>query len=253
LSIGVVVSRPHIVVGVDGSPGARAASQWAADECRIHGCTLLLVMVADSTTRPSGNGWRPTDGFADQLLTTYAAAASARQPGVPVTTRLSHGEPVDVLVELSRAAQMLIVGTGGLGVDGTALGSVGQRVAKQARCPVVVVSETWTAPEDGELRDVVVGVSSEHAHATAAHFAADEAKARGVGLQVVPAEGGHSDELLLAGTTAQLIVLSRRADDRPGMSPDGVARVPCPVIYVGTAPIPSPYCHSGTECEGRTR
>ena len=128
------MSRLRIIVVLDESVGARIALQWAADECRIRGCILLVVTAAGPDHEPAPpNGGQPTDGAADQLLTSGAAAASLRQPGVPVTTLLWRGEPVDTLVALSRDAELLVVGAGGRGTS--SLGSVGRRVVKTRIAP----------------------------------------------------------------------------------------------------------------------
>jgi len=37
------MNNQRIIVGVDGSAGARTALEWAVDECRLRGCTLLVL------------------------------------------------------------------------------------------------------------------------------------------------------------------------------------------------------------------
>ncbi len=237
------MSRARIIVGADGSVGARTATQWAVDECRLRGCTLLIVTVIPADPGAPAAEWdggRPAHGLADQLLTAAAAAASVRQPGVPVTTLIDYGPPVQALLELSLDADMLVVGTRGRSDGPALLGSVSQRVAERAHCPVAVIPGSWKSSDAGNLLHVAVGVSSGLAHATAAQFAHDEAKARGVTLQTLPDEDGHSGALRRAAGHTQLVVLSRRRDDDTTMLPGVVGTPslpywPCPVIYVGAA------------------
>ncbi len=64
----------------------------------------------------------------------------AGDSGVVVTPILREGHPVDVLVAESGRADLLVVGSRGLGgFKGLLLGSVSQQCAQHSRCPVVVV------------------------------------------------------------------------------------------------------------------
>jgi nucleotide-binding universal stress UspA family protein len=64
---------------------------------------------------------------------------SARYPSVTVRTRAVEGHPADVLVEASRHADLLVVGSRGHGVlSGIVLGSVSQHCAVHATSPVLV-------------------------------------------------------------------------------------------------------------------
>ncbi len=237
------MSRARIIVGVDGSAGARTAAQWAVDECRLRGATLLAVTIVPPDPGlpvAESDGLRPNHGLADRLVTAAAAAASVRQPGVPVTTLIGHGPPVETLLELSLDADMLVVGSRRRSGGTVLLGSVSQRVAERAHCPVAVVPESWTSPDVGELLHVAVGVSGELEHATAAQFAHDESKARGVPLQTVPTEDGRTAALRRAAGHTQLVVLSRRSDSGSTVLPAAVDASsepswPCPVVYVGVA------------------
>jgi nucleotide-binding universal stress UspA family protein len=114
-TLGGVTNR--IVVGVDGSVGARTALLWAVDECRLRRRTLLIVHAPDGAAAASAGAPSPggRDELGERLLGAHAAAASARQPGVAVTTMLSHEPAADTLVVLSGDADLLVVGTHGLG------------------------------------------------------------------------------------------------------------------------------------------
>lgn len=197
------MARNRIVVGVDGSSGARSALRWAADESRIRGTSLLVVHAPDNTdasliASSGASELRVFDTYGDRLLSEHVAAASARQPGVPVASMLSHDSPVDALIALSGGAEMLVVGTRGQsGVTSTMLGSVSHRVAAGAHCPVAVVPERY--PREGNMLPprVVAGVSAAPAGRLALQIAFEEAQLRGATLVAVRAWGSPDASLLL--------------------------------------------------------
>ena len=58
----------------------------------------------------------------------------------PLSYELVRGDAVEVLVQLSQGAQLLVVGTHGVSsIRHAALGSVSEACAMQSACPVVVV------------------------------------------------------------------------------------------------------------------
>ncbi len=185
----------RIVVGIDGSTGARSALLWAADECRVRQRTLLVVHAPDSTdavlVASSGEpAIRALDQLGERLLNEHAAAASARQPGVPVTTLLSHAAAADALVDLSADTDLLVVGTHGRGGNLTSiLGSVSHRAAAHAHCPVAVVPEQLALRGGTLAPRIVVGVSATVSGRHALEFALDEARRRGASLVAVRAWG----------------------------------------------------------------
>ena len=100
-----------------------------------------------------GAGWAPVgtdlDEFrklAEATLSTSLQDAGASESGITVTPILREGHPVDILVAESGRADLLVVGSRGLGgFKGLLLGSVSQQCAQHSRCPVVVVPH----PEQG--------------------------------------------------------------------------------------------------------
>jgi nucleotide-binding universal stress UspA family protein len=138
-----------IVVGVDGSDSSRAALHWAYDEATHHSATLSVVSTwhpaAMPMTPPYGS--LPPEGYADQprqealnLLERLIAALEARKPAVDVRTVISEGNPAEVLIERSKEADLMVVGSRGHGgFKGMLLGSVSQHLVAHSDCPVVVV------------------------------------------------------------------------------------------------------------------
>jgi nucleotide-binding universal stress UspA family protein len=186
----------YIAAGVDGSAAARAALLWAVDECRIRQQTLLIVHAPDlqdaALTSAAGSRRHSLDEVGEYVLRDHAAAASARQPSVAVTSRLSHSAPAEALTELSEQADLVVVGSRGRGssVVSSVLGSVSDRVAAHAQCPVVIVPE---AGRRAGLARVVVGVSSARAGRLALEFSFEEARLRGATLVAVLAMHDEHD------------------------------------------------------------
>src|SRR4051812_44023953 len=90
----------RIVVGVDGSPDARTAAEWAVDEALAHGGRLLLVH-AWSLPPVAGGGAMVTvlpvedlQQSAAQLLAVEAGHLREVAPGIEIETRLGYGSPI---------------------------------------------------------------------------------------------------------------------------------------------------------------
>lgn len=132
-----------VVVGVDGSDGAKRALRFAVEEARCRDATLRVVLC------PVGLFWY-SQGFASpekvqqdaaSLLDSVIDEVVGDDPSVTVQRRVVDVEdPRKVLVGMSDDADLLVVGSRGHGgVAGLLLGSVSQHVVSHARCPVAVV------------------------------------------------------------------------------------------------------------------
>ena len=140
-----------IVVGVDNSEGARAALEFALEEAKLRGARLRAVHAWHSTSIGAAGieaGVQPM--FAAELADLQRGVEASfeatlreaiPEPGdVDVEHRIVEGTAAAALVEDSRGADLLVVGSRGLGgFRGLLLGSVGQQVAHHAACPVVIV------------------------------------------------------------------------------------------------------------------
>jgi nucleotide-binding universal stress UspA family protein len=140
-----------IVVGVDNSDGARAALRFALDEAKLRDARLRAVHAWQLTSLgapaiEAAN--QPMFGarFADAQRRVEASLEGALHDAIPdpggveIERRLVEGTAAAALVEESREADLLVVGSRGLGgFRGLLLGSVGQQVAHHAACPVVIV------------------------------------------------------------------------------------------------------------------
>jgi nucleotide-binding universal stress UspA family protein len=133
----------RIVVGYDGSPDSVHALEWAAREAETNGAHLELIATWQW---PSGLGWSVIpNGYnpADDVATTLDAAVEnfhVSHPNVTVSVRIIEGSAATTLVDASRRADLVVVGTRGHGeLAGLLIGSVSQYCAAHALCPVVVI------------------------------------------------------------------------------------------------------------------
>jgi nucleotide-binding universal stress UspA family protein len=139
--------RAMIVVGIDGSEGAERALAFAAQEARLRERGLRVVAAWDVPTGfYSGGGMTPTVSGEEFRISTTAAVERQAADGLArfadLTTELLilKGNPAKVLLEQSKNADMLVLGSRGLGgFRGLMLGSVGQQCVQHAHCPVVIV------------------------------------------------------------------------------------------------------------------
>jgi len=166
-----------VTVGLDGSPEGLAAAEWAAGEAESLGLPLTLVQAWEPTLEP------PTEDTAE-VSQEAAAGLRQRHPGVEVTGLLVPGPPVDVLCRAGRGAELLALGSRGLGgTAGFTPGSVGLRVVALAERPVVFVR----ARRHKARRPVVLGLDTDHPDGTLIGFAFDAAARRATPLRVLHA------------------------------------------------------------------
>jgi nucleotide-binding universal stress UspA family protein len=138
-----------IVVGVDSSAGAREALRFAVEEARHRQAGLRVVHARQfGYIGLSGlEGFSPVGADLSDLVRTAESALDGALDevapdtnGVVVERRVVEGAPASVLVDESRNADLLIVGSRGHGgFAGLLLGSVSQQCAHHAACPVVIV------------------------------------------------------------------------------------------------------------------
>jgi nucleotide-binding universal stress UspA family protein len=150
-----VAVEPIVAVGVDGSEQARVAVLVAAEEAMLLGVPLRVVCAVPQF---SGSlAWVPAPVDREQLFRDIQAQLKAGTawlqshfPNLEVQTSLIDGAPVDVLVGVSRAVDLLVLGTRGHGgFAGMLLGSTTDGVLHHAKGPVMVVPDH----EDPRLAD----------------------------------------------------------------------------------------------------
>lgn len=138
-------SEGRVVVGIDGSEPASQALEWALDYGRMSGLSVAAVAAWTFPAAVYGFETPPLDGWDVEGTTREAAAdqlkaAAERHPDVTAHLAVEQGHPSQVLVDASKGARLLVVGSRGRGgFSGTLLGSVSTHCVHAAHCPVVVV------------------------------------------------------------------------------------------------------------------
>lgn len=138
-----------IVVGVDGSDQSLEAARRAVSIARQFGARLLIATVVRPPEGWWGIGGAPPapDAFAAAVVEGRRkilndAESALDLGGVDYETVEEIGDPASQLSELCRTegADLLVVGRRGAGlVERLVLGSVADRVAHVAPCPVLTV------------------------------------------------------------------------------------------------------------------
>lgn len=185
-------ARP-VVVGVDGSSAALAAARFALEEARARSAPLHVVTAVSwpydgVTALPPQADVAALLRDGGRVIAQAASEALARVAGdVDLRTCVVDGHPVDVLLEMSEGAQLIVLGSRGVGgVGGVLPGSTASRVVARAVCPVVVL------PDETDLlvrhrRSVVVGVEGRQDDSEVLSYAFAEAARRGTDLVAVHA------------------------------------------------------------------
>lgn len=167
------VHREAVVVGVDGSQHSERAVRWAAEQARLQHRPLLVVAVAEA------------EGITAARDIASAAVGIARhhEPGIDAEVLTEVGDPRSVLVDASRTAHLLVLGSRGRGaIRSLLLGSVSTAVLKATACPLVICRP----PRGGERRPgVLVAADGTAESLPVIEFAFEQAALRGLPLTVV--------------------------------------------------------------------
>lgn len=183
--------RHGIVVGVDGSPASDTAVTWAARDAVLRGVRLTLVHALPGAMSPvwldvalPQDYWDYQDQQGQEVLDAAhrVATEAAGNGSLTIVGKAVPGHAVATLIDYSRRADLVVVGSRGLGKWGRRLlGSVSSSLAQHAHGPVAVIPEQ----EHPSTAPVVVGVDGSPASELATEIAFDEASRRGVELVVV--------------------------------------------------------------------
>ena len=136
----------HVAVGVDGSEQSLLALGFAIEQAALRQVPLH-VLRAWQPGRDEGNltGEQAREAALaaqraelDEPLRRWQATF----PDVEVSVETAAAAPAGLLIDASRNAQLIVVGTRGRGgLRGMLLGSVSQQLIQHAHCPVAVVRE----------------------------------------------------------------------------------------------------------------
>lgn len=179
-----------ILACVDGSPGSRAAVSWAAREAAMRHQSVTLMHVqpvivswpigieqATIADRQEDNARQ----IIEQAREDLTAVMDQSQP-LEVRTEVLRSNVVYALVDASREARMIVVGSHGMGALGRLLlGSVSSGVLHHAHCPVAIIHADEVSATDPKA-PILLGIDGSPASEAATAWAFDEASRRGVAL-----------------------------------------------------------------------
>jgi nucleotide-binding universal stress UspA family protein len=185
--------RRGILVGVDGSAAALAAVRWAAHDAALRNLPLTLVHAVDppiprwlQLPTPAGFGqWQEQRAgeFIESAIK-VAKESIGERGRVQIDSKVLYSATVPTLVDLSKEAEMVVVGYRGRGgvLVRNFLGSVSSGLVYHAHCPVAVIHDDEPLVTDVARAPVLVGIDGSPASEAATAIAFDEASRRGVGV-----------------------------------------------------------------------
>lgn len=140
---------PGIIVGIDGSAHSALALEWAMKEGALEHAPVTVITVHSVPASPwTGN---PTvlaqdsevlaklRQAAEDMTVKVTSQLNGKRPA-SVTVRAINGFPAKELIDASRDADLMVVGSRGTGgFARLVMGSVSDQVVHHAHCPVMVV------------------------------------------------------------------------------------------------------------------
>jgi len=142
-----------ILVPVDGSEHSVHALDYALDVAEKYSANILLLSVFHAVYSFIGvqpNFAPPSaldileaqKSYHEKVLTEALQRAKELKPELEVSTRLVEGRPAEIIIETAREGNfdLIVIGSRGLGgISQLLLGSVSDRVADSAPCPVLII------------------------------------------------------------------------------------------------------------------
>jgi nucleotide-binding universal stress UspA family protein len=186
-----------IVVGVDDSPAAKVAVDWAARDAALRNVSLTLVHAVspnlttwwDTPLSPGLAQWQKNHGrrLLDDAVK-VAEEACERRDLTPIHTELLSSAAVPTLIDLSKDAELVVTGSrDSERWPGRLLGSVTSGLVRHAHCPVAIIHDEDPLMPHPLQAPVFVGIDGSSASELATSIAFGEASRRKVGLTALHA------------------------------------------------------------------
>jgi nucleotide-binding universal stress UspA family protein len=181
-----------IVVGVDGSPASDAAVCWAARDAVMRKVPLTLVHVVNPTVSTWAQAptldrfaeWQEDEGrrILANALKIARDTANDNLP-IPIDSELMFSATVPTLADLSKTAELMVVGTYGRGALARGLlGSVSSELMRHSHCPVAVIRDEDPRMPHPAQAPVLLGTDGSPASELATAIAFEQASRRHVDL-----------------------------------------------------------------------
>lgn len=131
---------PSVVVGIDGSRSAITAALWAVDEAVDRDLPLRLVYALEPDDHSDPQDAARRLAMAEITVREAIVAIESTEAPVKIEVEILQGPPIQTLLEASRSAAMICLGSLGLRhAIGRGVGSTAADLAANAHCPVAVV------------------------------------------------------------------------------------------------------------------
>jgi nucleotide-binding universal stress UspA family protein len=179
-----------ILVGVDGSPASKAATDWAARDAALRKVPLTLIHVLsppvvmswpETPTPPAFREWQESHGHSIIRDALEIVEWATQAESIQVNSEMVTGPTVATLIDLSKDAEIFAVGSRGLsGTRRLLMTSVSSALVHHAHCPVAVIHDEDPLMPHPDLAPVLVGIDGSSASELATAIAFDEASRRGV-------------------------------------------------------------------------
>lgn len=139
-----------MLVAIDGSETATKALNYAlqlAEKCSAEVQIVSVLQTIDSMMPPSSGMIYASllydmEKSIEMILSDTLKRVKETKPALKVSTRLLKGRPADEIVQIAKEEgfDIIVIGSRGLSnVEEFFLGSVSDRVADKASCPVLIV------------------------------------------------------------------------------------------------------------------
>ena len=139
-------SMKKIVVGVDGSAPSLHALEWAYNEALVSGAELTAVhgwiypYAGERTSVSEPRTQMQLDAMEELKSSLESLGPRLTGGSLHIHARLVEQSPAEALLEESKDADLVVIGSRGRGALRAALlGSVSRTVAQHAACPVAVI------------------------------------------------------------------------------------------------------------------
>jgi nucleotide-binding universal stress UspA family protein len=147
----ISMSTPKVVVAYDFSSPSENALAEAIDMCRADQSLHVIAVLDPHCGLPVLATEQPDDAYARRIQTLAAERIKAiRPPAIEIVVHVRIGEPSAEILALAEdvAADLVVIGSHGrTGAARAILGSISERVVREAKCPVIVVRpKTYREP-----------------------------------------------------------------------------------------------------------
>ncbi len=194
---------PSIIVGIDGSKSAIRATLWAVDEAMHRDIPLRLVHVIDTAAHGSADASRHDCGHAVASRVAHTAWRAVEATGKPVKIEMEivRGDPVVEMVEASRHAALICLGSRGRHEhSGRHRGATATRIAETAMCSAAIIRHRCAPAAQADDGRIVAVLDESPASLAVLQTAVDEARLRNTAVLVMtpwptgPDEGRHASD-----------------------------------------------------------